>query len=225
MTTTDAPKGDSASNANADAAGRFCTGGHVFCADFDVGGLADGWSGDNVAASGIVERSTTQSVSAPASFHAQLPRRAAGNLAYALLYKSFFGAWRRTVFDFDMLLETPDWQSGDINAAYFEFGFREANQSAATYYFVIGNGYTQITGPTLNMVIDPVPLGRFFHVHVDVTPGGALAATVDGKAYSGVAAPISGTAARTDLNIGITGYNAPVPGFSVFYDNVVVDQP
>jgi hypothetical protein len=226
---TDAPSGDGTvtTDAGTDAsdAARLCSQPHEFCTDFDDGALADGWTSANVDPKGAIERSTARSASAPASFHATIARRAAGDIEYALLTKSLPGPWKRTVIDFDMLLEAPAWQADDINAAFLAVYFSDSSGPQASFYMPVGPGYAQVTGPSANLQLDPVPLGRFFHVHLDIVPGASVSAIIDGKSYSGSTAALSGTGTRTDLDLGITGYNAPVPEFSVYYDNVVVDRP
>jgi hypothetical protein len=210
------------SDSSADAG--LCGQAHDLCATFDEGALADGWTSSRADAKGVIERSTARAASAPASFHATLAERGAGDLEYALLTKSLAGAWKRTVIDFDMLLDPPAWKAGDINASFIAVDFRDANGSQFSVYFPIGDGYAQVTAPSLNLQLDPVPLGTFFHVHLDIVAGTSVTAVIAGKTYSGATAPLAGTGTSVVLDLGITGYNAPVPALSVYYDNVVVDR-
>lgn len=214
---------DGGADASADGGG-LCAASHDLCATFDQGALMDGWDGSQVDTKAAIERSTTRAASAPASFHATIERRAAGDLEYALLTRVLPGAWKRTVIDFDMQLDSALWNAGDINASFIAVEFQDGTGSPFVVYFPIGDGYAQITAPSLNLELGPVPLDRFFHVHLDIVPGTSVTAVVAGKTYSGATAPLVGTGTGIRISLGITGYNAPVPALSVYYDNVVIDR-
>ncbi|HSO37342.1 MAG TPA: hypothetical protein VLT33_32670 [Labilithrix sp.] len=205
-------------------AGSFCTAGHTFCADFDEGALSLGWTRQHVDAKAAIELSTAHFTSPTSSFHASVERRAANDLENALLGKELTGSWRRLVVAFDVLIEGPAWQSGDSNAAFLAVYF-DGTGPTNEIYFPVGNGYAQVTGPGMNIPIDAPPVDRFFHVRLDIEPGVGVSVEVNGKAYQGTpSAFVGGPGLKTVINLGITGYNAPVPAFSAFYDNVVIDQ-
>jgi len=220
-----APDGSGEAGADS-AAPPFCSGTHAFCADFDEGSLLDGWTTKQVDALGMIEQSGVRYVSPGASFHSFLPRRAAGDIENAVLVKYLPGVWKRTVVDFEFFLERPDFQASDINAAFLQITFAgNGSGSGQTLYFTIGEGYSHISMPGALIEAGEARYDGFVHVHLDIQPGTALSATLDGKTYQGTPSAISGgPGTRTELYFGITGYNAPVPAFSAYYDNIVVDQ-
>lgn len=203
-------------------AGPFCTDGHSLCADFDQGELLDRWTRDENDAKASSELSTAHFVSPGRSFRASIARRASGDLENALLVKDTLGIWRPTVLDFDFYLAHPDWKAGDINASFVSVSF-SGMSAEATVFWTIGDGYSQLTAPGMNIAIDPPPYDTFIHVHLDIIPSKSVDAVINGKTYHGNMSATAGPGQITVLALGINGFNAPVPAFSAFYDNVVLD--
>jgi hypothetical protein len=161
----------------------FCSGrSHAFCADFDEGSLLDGWTRMQVDPLGTIEPSTLHFVSPKTSFHSFLPRRAAGDKEDAVLVKDLPGAWKHTLFDFDMFLARPDFQTGDINAAFLQLTFAGSGTgSGQTFYIPIGDGYSQVTGPGMIIQLSEAHYDELVHFHLDVRPGTSVSVTVNGR--------------------------------------------
>ena len=186
--------------------------------------LSLGWTRQGVDAKAAIELSTAHYTSPTSSFHASIARRAASDLENAFLGKDLTGPWKRLVVAFDVRIERPAWQSGDSNAAFVAVFF-DGTGPTNQLYFPVGDGYAQLTGPGIDIPIDPTPLDRFFRVRLDIEPGVGVSVEVNGKKYQAkLSAFVGGPGLKTVVNLGITGYNAPVPAFSALYDNVVIDQ-
>ena len=136
---------DGGAHLDAEAAAPFCSvdAGRYLCADFDEGALATGWGSSHQDPRASIGLSTTRYVSPSASFHATIDRRAALDLEYALLEQKVTAPWRRTVMDFDIFLEQPAFQGGDVNAALLAIDF-QGGSSALTVYLTYGQGYCQV---------------------------------------------------------------------------------
>lgn len=201
---------------------RFClVAPHAFCADFDNGGLREGWTGEQIDPPGSLSLSTTRSTSPPTAFVAMMPRRPT-KLARAALQKTFPGPFRRMVVEFDTYLDPPDWASdgSDINGSLIDITF-SSNTNSKALYIIVGKDYSRVGSETRS----PLPTGTWLHVTMDVDPTNEVNVVVGTEHYrSAFAAPSAG-ALETLISLGVIGFNAPAPLFQVYYDNVSVDFP
>lgn len=201
---------------------RFCetfTG--TFCADFDEGVVLDGWSYETADAPGTHELSMSPSLSR--ALHSTMPRRSNAKARISLT-KSFPGNFRRFVLDCDVHLVTPDWMSGDINAALLEIDFESDSKNEA-FYLTSGRDYTDIGLIGLAALTgEPLPTSAPFHVQITLDPAGQWDAKVGEQVFHKTFAPIvAGANPEISFELGVIGFNAPAPTFDVYYDNVTID--
>ncbi len=214
-----------APDAPAPDAGRFCAGStHAFCADFDQGAVGDGWDGTQIDL-GSIATSNAQSVSAPSSALAVMPRRASSApYANALLRKQYPG-FAHVVVDLDAYIVAPAWQAGDVNSGMFTISYHSStvNEGVAVS---VGDGYTTVGNPGADSNGAALPTDRWIHLHFDVDPTKSMVATIDGKPFNSTWPALApGSAPQTVVTIGVNGYNQPAPEYRIYYDNLTIDLP
>jgi hypothetical protein len=217
-----------APDAGKDGGERFCLREkHDFCEDFDgpdasAAGSDDWRTGADPPA--MVTISTEQSASAPAALAATTPRLPAdAGKPYASMFREFSGPWRRTVFQYDVFVVRPLWQSGDVNFGSFCMALRSDGQSNGPC-MSFGEAYSNVglDGEYANG--NAMQTGRWVHVKVDLDPSGNLEVDLGEQVMTLQFVPYHPNAnPRTGFEVGILAYNAPVPDFHVYVDNVTVD--
>lgn len=199
---------------------------HAFCADFEYLNALDAFTGDQVAPNGTLALSTTRAKGGVRSLFASLPRRATEETT-ALLSKTIPGDWRRTVVEFDMYLEPPDWQTNDVNASIFEIAYASDTQSV-TFYAVTGKDYFNLGGGgATDTYGPPIATGKWIHFKAELTTS-ALQVSIDGAPHAThafTALTASGVDRQIEMAIGVDGFNAPAPELKIYYDNLTVDFP
>jgi hypothetical protein len=210
----------------AEASVPFCSAiKHAFCADFDTGALADGWTHTDVESPGAVTLSTDTSVSPARSFLSTMARRASTDPFANAALEIKFGGWHHMVVEFDFLPKTPDWIDTDVNSGLFALSFFGDNYSDGLA-LSMGHAYTTLGTPGTDISDAPLPTEAWLHAHVDFDPAGKVDATFGTIHFIGTFAALpNDTNQTTALSVGINGYNQPAPQYRVYYDNVTVDFP
>lgn len=208
-----------------DAGPPFCASStHAFCADFEADNALDLWDGQGKDSIATLELSTTHAKGGKRALRAKMPRHETGKYA-ALLYKNLAGDWRPTHVELDVWVEAPNWQNGDVNASLLDIEYASDSTNTA-FYSVIGPDYFNLGGAGVQDTFgNPIPTGKWVHVVEDLTTS-KLECTVDGvKRTHLFSVTASGGVRRFVIDLGIDGFNAPVPELDVYYDNVTVDFP
>jgi hypothetical protein len=216
---------DGRTDGDADATSPFCAThpGHTACLDFDDGVLPADWVVD--VTGGALSWSSTRAVSPPGALFSTQPRRPTIK-SKAMLRKRMDTSFRHTVVEFDLYVEPPAWQAGDVNAGVFEISFFSSTVSGGIAVS-IGQSYVTIGAPEGSVQSNmPLPFGEWVHAKVDLDPAGRLEALIGTVPLAKTfAALTAGTSAQTVVYLGVNGYNAPAPQFEVYYDNVTIDLP
>lgn len=216
--------GTSDAEAGADAGPPFCsTQPHAFCADFENGDLLTGWTKKQTDPIGALALSDIRSRSPRRSLFAMLPRRdQAEPPSRVTLDKFFEGPFKRVVVELDVYLEGTEWHVGDINSALVGIEFFSSLPGDAVF-LSIGKEYANLND-TYGVAL---PNDQWVHVKIDVDqPAGKVVAKVGMQPYSIVFTPkAAGAKPAISISVGINGFNAPVPRFAAYYDNVTVDFP
>lgn len=211
-----------------DAAHGEC--GHAFCADFDGVEPLAAWSRRAPAPNGTIEVTTSRFASSPASLHVSKPR--ADAKVESVIGKSFDGPWRRVVLDLDVYVPQPAFAPDDnfssfVGVSFFSGTTRQGvsfsyGASATTLGAWDASGYLGGKGGPA------MAFGAWTHLHLDVTPGGAVSGTLGSGADRATYAwtlPSQAAGAQPSVEVaaGILGFNSPLPDLDVYVDNVVVD--
>lgn len=239
LTSGDGPAPDgggmdaSAADADASDAGArspCSSGSHVFCMDFEGVDPLSQWTSLEQTAPGVLQVTADRAHSPSHAMHAHNPRLAAGEKRYVDALKTFPGAWRRVVLDFEVYVVRPAFSAGDSNFGIFGIAFwsngavQESALSVtetATVLAVSSDG--RYLGGTDGSML---PWDTWVHVHVEATPGGPVHATVGGiELTTSLPALAAWDSPRIDVTIGVLGYNSPVPDVDVYVDDVTVDLP
>ena len=217
--------GDATSESEAEASAPFCASSstHTFCADFDEGSATAGWSSTQVDPDGALSLSTSTFTSSPASLRATMARRSSSSPGeYATVDEKVTG-WPHVVVDFDVYLEPPSFQNGDINSGIMSLSYFSGSVNASA---TISVGASYITVGTLGAPINgtPMPTSTWLHVHFDVDPQGTFDAKIGAQTFHQTFAALTpGTSPVLFLELGVLGFNQPAPAYAVQYDNVTMD--
>lgn len=210
--------------AGTEAGPSFCsTQTQTFCADFESGELLTGWTKKTADTIGALALSDTRSLSPRRSLFAMLPRRNQGEPpSRVTLDKLFEGPFKRVVVEFDVYLEGAEWLVGDINSAMVGIEFFSSLPGNAVF-LSIGKEYANLND-TFGVAL---PNDRWVHGKIDVDqPAGKVVAKVGMQPYAFAFTPKpAGATPAISISVGINGFNAPVPRFAAYYDNVTVDFP
>jgi len=227
--TNDVAKTDGApSDAGADVKTSPCAVKHTFCDDFDDGGLGATWDNTNNGAGGTLSQ-TTNAVSAPYAFQAQVP--GGGGHPWASLEKSF-PASSHVHFECDMMIVGA--QSTNMEIDYFDFAFKPSGYSYGDFNIERDNPggtveeisqATTADASTYNddTITEELTTWKHLVVDIDFTKN-TFTVAVDGATIDAMSMkPVLASAAAT-LGIGVTYVGGLTTGpWSVLVDNVVVD--
>ena len=206
---------------------------HAVCADFD----GDDWQKTLETAQdpvGFVGRDGSRSTSAPFSLRTSLAESSVGfHLATATQFVA--SPWRPTRMAFDIYLRSPVWRPGDANVTLFALSFAPASTSAISTTFFIGatGGTVTVLGPGYQTFsTSSLPLDRWVHVRLDVTPdatNGLVSLLFDGQSVASRAGLIFDTSMRAADGAGVRAvlglqrFNPPTPAIDCYFDNLTVD--
>ena len=92
----------------------------------------------------------------------------------------------------------------------------------------IGAGYISFNFSHLDEVdgltLSPFPFGEWTHVHLEFDPRGRMEGSVGLEPFEkSWQAPVEPPETRCWIDLGISGYNDPVPDLVSFVDDVTVD--
>ena len=219
-------------DAGADASARFCAlRPHAFCSDFDGDDPYSPWKVRTQEAPGALEITSVRSVSSPRALHAHNPRQTSSK-HYVTLEQPFTGAWRRVVVDFDMYLENPSFLAGDSDFGLLGIFFSStgAEQVLALGVGAAESGISLKSGgqdrPDLAASAGAMTYDQWVHLHVDMSPGGAVTGTLGTLSYA-TTLPVlaAGASPSIRLLVGALCFNVPLPEINLFIDNVTIDFP
>lgn len=202
-----------------------CAASHLFCDDFDrTNAAASGWTRSDVSAKGTLSLSPTRAVTAPYALFTQLPRRNPTDVTEsATLTQIIQRSFTKITIAYDTFIERPDFSDGDINVGVGCFNARYNNTRGATCISV-GADYSGVFQTQLG----PWPWDRWVHVElsmpVEGVPSATITSTAGTKTVTG-SYEISVDVGEPDIRVelGLQSYNKPAPGFTAYYDNVVID--
>jgi hypothetical protein len=202
-----------------------CAASHVFCDDFDrTNAPASGWTGQDVSPKGMLSLSPTRAVSAPSALFTKLPRRNPADVTEAAtLSQVILKSFTKITIAYDMFIEKPDFTDGDINVGVGCFSARYNNTRGATCMSV-GADYTGV----FNTQLGPWPWDAWVHVVLTMPTEGSPSATITSTGGTRTATgnyEIEVAVGEPDIRmeLGLQSYNKPAPGFTAYYDNVVID--
>lgn len=210
------------------ARGGFCaTAVHAVCEDFESGAPPLDWKSDVCNGCGLTVTSAS-STSPPYALETKLPRRDPGlvNPTFAMLRRSFAGAWKHTRVELDLFVRTPQWQPGDVNAGVVCVQLTSSTLSDG-FCVSVGEQYVSMSGFGAAFTAPQLAWEKWHHVVVEVdTAGGTASLLIDGMPQTQKIVPVvPGQSPETDVTVGIHGYNQPSPELVVLYDNVTIDFP
>jgi hypothetical protein len=213
---------------------------HAFCDDFD--GRDAGWSAVRTS-NGTAVPDDAEWVSPPQSLHTVVP--AATALSAAVWVKNFAVAWHKTQVDMDLLLVSPDWDSGDPRAdvILLEVAFEDdLSRSSGDSLVVAGSLYLSAGGLSASagpgdggyLMLPGIRVSDGWH-HITLvadptTPGASTVIRVDGTPFQSVPykARASSSTPSILVLVGPAAYAAttiPTPLYDFYIDNVTVDFP
>lgn len=203
---------------------------HFLCADFDTSKL-EVFTRSRVDPFGTLAVSNAHAAGGQGSLLATLPRRGgAANDAFARAEKVATG-WRKVKIDFDVRIETADFQGADTPIALGGVFMTSTEGYTGALLFTDGvSSAVSVEGRATRYFETDGQLGqkRWTHVSIGFDPTSArVDFVVDGKPGSGVGqiAPAGGSGQETEIAIGVAAFDGPTPNVAVHYDNVVVDLP
>lgn len=212
------------------APGTPCAAGHThyLCADFDTTKL-ESFGGTRVDAPGLLDTSTAFSVSGNRSLLATLPRRGASAGDVFVRAEKILVGWRRVRMDFDIRLETADFQPSDSGLSLAGIFMTSSTSFTGTLLFTDGvSTAVSIESQSTRYVETKGHLApkKWIHVMMDFDPTrGRYELAIDGKPES-LTFPVTqrtGLTPETEFSVGISSFEGPSPNLGVHYDNVVID--